>query len=190
MSFSFVTNAKIHGISSVNSKFFHMNIFSSNNFDIRWVTIKAPDESPNTDGIHMGMSSNINIADSIIGTGDDCVSVGSGTTNVSVSGVTCGPGHGISVGSLGKDNDKGDVAGLTVRNCKIIGTMNGIRIKTWKSKPGMGSAVSMRVSDFTFEDIVMDKVYNPIIIDQAYCPYSSCPESVMIIYIDLWTFLV
>lgn len=155
-----------------------MNMFACKNIDIRGMTIKAPGDSPNTDGIHMGQSSNINIADCNIGTGDDCVSIGSGTTNVTVTGVTCGPGHGISVGSLGKGDDKGDVSGLTVKNCKISDTTNGVRIKTWKSKPAQGTAVSLRVSDFTFDNIEMNKVSNPIIIDQAYCPYAACPESV------------
>ncbi|OMO86778.1 Glycoside hydrolase, family 28 [Corchorus capsularis] len=69
------------------------------------MTITAPDESPNTDGIHIGRSNEITITDSMISTGNDCVSLGGGSQNVTVRRVTCGPGHGISVGSLGKYKD-------------------------------------------------------------------------------------
>ncbi|OMO50508.1 Glycoside hydrolase, family 28 [Corchorus olitorius] len=57
------------------------------------MTIIAPDESPNTDGIHIGRSSEITIIDSTISTGDDCVSLGGGSQNVTIRRVTCGPGH-------------------------------------------------------------------------------------------------
>ncbi|XP_020252149.1 polygalacturonase-like [Asparagus officinalis] len=177
MSLSFVTNSSIRGISSLNPKFFHVNLFSCRNLDLRWLTISAPGDSPNTDGIHVGGSSNIAISDSAISTGDDCISLGSGTANVTVSGVTCGPGHGISVGSLGKDADKGDVVGLTVKNCTLTGTSNGIRIKSWKTKRGSRFWEMMKVEDFLFENVAMKNVANPIFIDQEYCPYAACPES-------------
>ncbi|KAL6009143.1 hypothetical protein ACLOJK_022372 [Asimina triloba] len=168
--FSFVNDATIRKFTSLNSKHFHMNIFACKNVKLQALTISAPGDSPNTDGIHMGEVSGIKISRSVIGTGDDCISIGPGSSNVSVSNVVCGPGHGISIGSLGKyaaDRDK-DVVDLKVRNCTIKDTTNGLRIKTWQD-----SAV-LSASRFTFEDVVMDNVYNPIIIDQEYCPFASC----------------
>ncbi|XP_077212449.1 exopolygalacturonase-like [Tasmannia lanceolata] len=166
----FVTDATIRGISSVNSKFFHMNIVESKNIKIISVKISAPGDSPNTDGIHIGESTGVKISRSVIGTGDDCISVGPGSSNISISNVFCGPGHGISVGSLGKYPNEEDVVGLHVRNCTLTGTTNGVRIKTFAASSPSSA------SNFTFEDIVMNNVYNPIIIDQEYCPYSSCNQ--------------
>ncbi|KAE9448696.1 hypothetical protein C3L33_19435, partial [Rhododendron williamsianum] len=114
-------------------------------------------------------SSGVYFSRSLIGTGDDCISIGQGNSQVTVTSISCGPGHGISVGSLGKYPNEGDVKGLVVRDCNMTGTMNGIRIKTWPDSPGLSAATNM-----TFENIVMNNVTNPIIIDQAYCPFTTC----------------
>ncbi|XP_077228645.1 exopolygalacturonase-like [Tasmannia lanceolata] len=167
---NFVNDATIRGISSVNSKFFHMNIFACKNIKITSVKISAPEDSPNTDGIHIGDSTGVKISRSVIGTGDDCISIGPGSSNISISNVFCGPGHGISVGSLGRYPNEKDVVGLHVRNCTLTGTDNGVRIKTFEASSPSSA------SNFTFEDIVMNNVYNPIIIDQEYCPYASCSK--------------
>ncbi|GMY39182.1 Glyco_hydro_28 domain-containing protein [Fagus crenata] len=125
----------VRGITSLNSKFFHLALLSGSHF----------------------------------GTGDDCISVGQGNSQVTISGVNCGPGHGISVGSLGRYRNERDVSGLLVRDCTMRGTTNGIRIKTWANSPGSSAATNM-----TFENTVMNNVTNPIIIDQTYCPFTSC----------------
>ncbi|AQK60033.1 hypothetical protein ZEAMMB73_Zm00001d053662 [Zea mays] len=129
----FVTNAQIRGITLLNSKFFHMNIFGSKNVVIDKVTIKAPGNSPNTDGIHIGDSSNVTISGTTIAVGDDCVSIGPGSKTIRVKGVKCGPGHGISVGSLGRYKDEKDVEDVKVTGCTLAGTTNGLRIKSWPS---------------------------------------------------------
>ena len=157
-------NATITDVTSVDSKFFHVTVAGS-----RGVRIRAPRDSPNTDGVHIQGSSDVRVTDSAVATGDDCVSVGPGTSDVVVSGVTCGPGHGISVGSLGRYPGEEDVRRLRVANCTIAGTANGVRIKTWR-----GGSRPTAVAGLVFEDIVMRKVRNPIIIDQEYCPYASC----------------
>ncbi|KAK5834400.1 hypothetical protein PVK06_018278 [Gossypium arboreum] len=100
--FDFVTNALIQDITSKDSKLFHINVFACKNITLERLKIEAPDESPNTDGIHMGKSEGVNIIASDIKTGDDCISIGDGTKNMVIKEITCGPGHGISIGSLGK----------------------------------------------------------------------------------------
>ncbi|KAJ8636152.1 hypothetical protein MRB53_010419 [Persea americana] len=91
-----IPKAKVSSISSINSKFFHMNIYKSKNIKMESLKIFAPENSPNTDGIHIGDSSNVDISHSRIGTGDDCISVGPGSYNVTITNIDCGPGHGIS----------------------------------------------------------------------------------------------
>ncbi|KAI8553860.1 hypothetical protein RHMOL_Rhmol05G0048400 [Rhododendron molle] len=159
----------VRGIRSLNSKFFHIALVECNNFKGSLLKISAPANSPNTDGIHIERSSGVYFSRSLIGTGDDCISIGQGNSQVTVTSISCGPGHGISVGSLGKYPNEGDVKGLVVRDCNMTGTMNGIRIKTWPNSPGLSAATNM-----TFENIVMNNVTNPIIIDQAYCPFTTC----------------
>lgn len=166
--FDFVTNSWINHITSINSKNFHFNIFASTNIRIHQVNISAPGDSPNTDGIHIGDSTGIHISDSEIATGDDCVSMGPGSQNINITNVHCGPGHGFSVGSLGKSPNEKDVAGVTVRNCTLTGTLNGLRIKTWSPSH------SSRCSDVTFEHVNVENVNNPIFIDQNYCPSHKC----------------
>ncbi|XP_021846839.2 exopolygalacturonase isoform X2 [Spinacia oleracea] len=159
----------VDDITSLNSKFFHLALVECRDFNGSRLEISAPEDSPNTDGIHLERSSNVSFSWSNIGTGDDCISVGQGNSQITITNITCGPGHGISVGSLGKYPHEQDVNGLLVRNCTISGTSNGIRIKTWADSPGRSSATNMK-----FENIVMKHVRNPIIIDQAYCPFHSC----------------
>ncbi|KAL6187863.1 hypothetical protein ACLB2K_039258 [Fragaria x ananassa] len=57
----------------------------------------------------------------------------------------------------------------------LVGTQNGVRIKTkaHPSQPG-------NVAYITFEHIEMEKVGNPIVIDQNYCPGHGCSEKVQI----------
>ncbi|XP_015881036.3 exopolygalacturonase [Ziziphus jujuba] len=170
--YNFITNSIIRGITSLDSKQFHMNVLGCNNVTFDHVTVTAPEDSPNTDGIHIGRSTGINITDSNIKTGDDCISLGDGAKQITVVKTTCGPGHGISVGSLGKYPNEEPVEGVFIRNCTLTNTQNGVRIKTWPDSHE-GTA-----SDMHFEDIIMNNVGNPILIDQEYCPWNQCKLSV------------
>ncbi|GLT32581.1 hypothetical protein SLA2020_072390 [Shorea laevis] len=165
--FNKVSNAIIWGIRSIDAKGFHIFISNSQNFRIFNVHIIAPADSPNTDGIHMSKSSVVKISRSNIATGDDCVSMIQGSKNISIKKVTCGPGHGYSIGSLGHYEDELDVSGIIVKNSTLIGTDNGVRIKTYKA------STPSKASGMIFQDIVMYGVRNPIIINQEYGKQSS-----------------
>ncbi|KAG5562369.1 hypothetical protein RHGRI_005192 [Rhododendron griersonianum] len=88
-------NISISGITSVNSQMFHIVIDHCNNVKVLGVTMQASGNSPNTDGIHVASSSEVTIMNSNIATGDDCISIGPGTTNLWIEQINCGPGHGI-----------------------------------------------------------------------------------------------
>ncbi|XP_038720045.1 exopolygalacturonase-like [Tripterygium wilfordii] len=171
LKFDHVSHGTIRNISLSNAKGFHLVIHESSNVNVHNVIVSSPEDSPNTDGIHVSHSSNINISSSTIGVGDDCVSIIAGSVNVTVYDVTCNPGHGISIGSLGKTKNEEDVSGISVKKCKIKKTKNGIRIKTW------AGSTSSNAYNMTFDDIELTDVSNPIIIDQKYCPNHKCDTS-------------
>ncbi|KAM0927854.1 hypothetical protein ACQ4PT_002109 [Festuca glaucescens] len=136
------------------------------NVQLTRLSITAPGTSPNTDGIHITRSKDVQVRDCVIKTGDDCMSIEDGTHNLHVTKVVCGPGHGISIGSLGDDNSRAEVFGITIDSVQLYGTTNGARIKTWQGGSGFAK-------DITFQNIIMDNVQNPIIIDQNYCDSSK-----------------
>ncbi|CAL2225309.1 unnamed protein product [Prunus armeniaca] len=134
-----------------------MHVFRCNHITFQHLTITEPSESRNTDGIHIGASTSVSI-------GDD-------SHQITVTDVTCGLGHGISIGSLGRYKEEKDVTGIIVKNCTLTNTQNGVRIKTWPDSPSPSTALDMH-----FEDIIMVNVNNPILIDQFYCPYTRCDQ--------------
>ncbi|CAH2080600.1 unnamed protein product [Thlaspi arvense] len=169
--FNFVDNSTVSHIRSLNSKNIHITVLGCNNFIFQNIYVIAPGTSFNTDGIHMVQSYNVSVLDSTIMTGDDCISVVDGTRNATVERVNCGPGHGISIGSLGRTQNEQPVVGFTVKNCTFTGTLNGVRIKTLPTpKTGV-------VTDIHYEDLIMNDVSNPILIDQEYCPLNLCDRS-------------
>ncbi|KAF9666622.1 hypothetical protein SADUNF_Sadunf16G0247900 [Salix dunnii] len=165
----FIQNGRVSHIRSINSQNAHVSLFGCVNLNMSNLRLSAPGDSPNTDGIKIGSSEEIQISKTRIGTGDDCVAILSGSKNIHISQVQCGPGHGISVGSMGgKGSVTESVVGVTVKDCTFNGTSDGARIKTW------ASSTTGVASNFIYENIRMMNVGNPIIIDQDYCPYPPC----------------
>ncbi|CAL4948649.1 unnamed protein product [Urochloa decumbens] len=163
----------VRGLRSVDSELYHVVIDGCEGVSVEDVRIVAPGSSPNTDGIHVQASSGVTVSRASIQTGDDCVSVGPGTANLRVEHVGCGPGHGISIGSLGKGGEEAGVENVTVSGAAFAGTENGLRIKTW----GRAAVEGAYVRGVVFEHVTMrGGVRNPIVIDQNYCPNHACPH--------------
>ncbi|KAM0009370.1 putative endo-polygalacturonase [Helianthus debilis subsp. tardiflorus] len=152
---------QLEGSRYTNSPKSHVRISGCEGVDVGNIHISAPEHSPNTDGIDISWSSHINIHDSVIESGDDCVAINSGISDVNVTGITCGPGHGISIGSLGDNGENSTVEQVQIRNCNFTGTTNGVRIKTEPNGKGYAKSI-------LFEDINLINVKNPIIINQHY----------------------
>ncbi|KAG8497060.1 hypothetical protein CXB51_008351 [Gossypium anomalum] len=94
------------------------------NITFKHFTVSAPNESPNTDGIHIGRSDGVNVLNSEIKTGDDCVSIGDEP-----------------------------VDGVTVKNYTMTNTSNGVRIKSWPgAEPGTCSNIHFEDITVTNEE--------------------------------------
>ncbi|KAL6976089.1 endo-polygalacturonase [Sarracenia purpurea var. burkii] len=137
---------------------FHIVLDNCQNVKVQGVIVLASGSSPNTDGIHMQNSSGVTIGNSRIATGDDCISIGPGNSNLTMENVTCW------------ELQEPGVQNVTVSRVTFTGTKNGVRIKTW-GRPSNGF-----VRGVVFQHLRMVNVQNPIIIDQNYCPHSNdCP---------------
>lgn len=170
------SNLTVRDLSIQNSPQFHIKFDGCDGVLIEGLSITSPSLSPNTDGIHLEDTKFVGIYDSMISNGDDCISIGPGCADVDIQNITCGPGHGISIGSLGNDNSEGCVSNITVRNSVIRNSDNGVRIKTWQG--GSGS-----VSGITFDSVFMENVRNCIIVDQYYCLSKECRNQTSAVHV-------
>ena len=108
------SNLVVSGIRIQNSPQFHMKFDGCEGVLIEKLSISTPKLSPNTDGIHIENTKSVGIYNSMISNGDDCISIGPGCSNVDIEGVTCGPSHGMSIGSLGVHNSRACVSNIIV----------------------------------------------------------------------------
>ncbi|XP_062108871.1 polygalacturonase At1g48100 [Humulus lupulus] len=171
------SNLAVKGLSIKNSPMFHMKFDGCEGVLIDGISISSPKLSPNTDGIHIENTKSVGIYNSMIANGDDCISIGPGCSDVDIEGVTCGPSHGISIGSLGVHNSQACVSNIAVRNVVIRESDNGLRIKTWQG--GTGS-----VTGIVFENIEMENVRNCINVDQYYCLSKECLNQTSAVYVN------
>ncbi|KAJ4821296.1 Pectin lyase-like superfamily protein [Rhynchospora pubera] len=127
-----------------NSPFWNIHPVYSSNVVVKAVTILAPYDSPNTDGVDPDSSSNVCIEDSYISTGDDMVAVKSGWDEYGISfgrpssGITVrrvtgsNPFAGFAIGS----ETSGGVENVLVENLNLFKTGIGIHIKTNAGRGG------------------------------------------------------
>ncbi|KAK7293793.1 hypothetical protein RJT34_16667 [Clitoria ternatea] len=97
----------------------------------------------------------------IDGRGDDCIAIKGGSQFINVTRVTCGPGHGISVGSLGEGGSYEFAEHVNVNGCIFNGATSAAKIKTWPGGKGYAK-------DITFQNISVNRTDYPIFIDQHY----------------------
>ncbi|KHN33924.1 Putative polygalacturonase [Glycine soja] len=90
---------QISGLTHINGPGSHIFVVHSQDITISNIDIYSPLESHNTDGIDLTNSVRVNIRDSIIRTGDDCIAMKGGSKFININNVTCGPGHGIRYSS-------------------------------------------------------------------------------------------
>uniref|UniRef100_A0A1D1XDL3 Putative polygalacturonase n=1 Tax=Anthurium amnicola TaxID=1678845 RepID=A0A1D1XDL3_9ARAE len=140
-----------------NSPFWNIHPVYCSNVVIRYVTILAPSDSPNTDGVDPDSSSNVCIEDSYISTGDDLVAVKSGwdeygisygrpSSDITIRRITGSSSFaGIAVGS----ETSGGVENVLVENIDLSNMGIGIHIKTNIGRGGY-------IKNITISDVNMN----------------------------------
>ncbi|KAF5958692.1 hypothetical protein HYC85_005917 [Camellia sinensis] len=161
------SDVTVTGIMIQNSPKTHLKFDTCTTVQVFDMRVSSPGDSPNTDGIHLQNSQDVVIHSTSLACGDDCVSIQTGCSGVYIHNVNCGPGHGISIGGLGRDNTKACVSNVTVRDSTMSNTLTGVRIKTWQG--GSGS-----VQGIMFSNIQVSEVETPVMIDQYYCDGNKC----------------
>jgi polygalacturonase len=164
------TRVRVSGVTLQNSPMFHLVTQNCTDVTIQNISIKAPFNAPNTDGMDPS-GWNYLISGCSVDTGDDNIAIKPtrgrtpGDKNFMVCNCAFGHGHGMSIGG-GSFNG---VENLTVSNCAFNGTDSGIRIKTPRGNGGL-------VQNLTYEDITMTNVKNPIYIIDYY-PERNAPKN-------------
>ncbi|KAK3024009.1 hypothetical protein RJ639_045029 [Escallonia herrerae] len=175
-------NVRVTGLSFKKNPRVHVVFDSLNKLYVSNITIDAPEDSPNTDGIHISGCTNVFVDHCRISTGDDCISIVDGSKFVQISNITCGPGHGISIGSLGKHGSNDQVEYVQVSDVVFTnGATNGARIKTWQGGKGYARHI-------LFERILSQGSKNPVIIDQFYCDHEDCKTHESAVHVSNVTF--
>ncbi|EHK97785.1 putative endopolygalacturonase D [Glarea lozoyensis 74030] len=82
----------------------------------------------NSDGYGVKESSNILITNNKVYNQDDCVAVTSGN-NITIDGLYCSGGHGLSIGSVGGKSNN-NVTNILFTNTDVVNSTNGPRIKS------------------------------------------------------------
>ncbi|CAA6667755.1 unnamed protein product [Spirodela intermedia] len=123
----------VAGVKSVDSELYHVVVHGCRRVKLQSLQIAAPASSPNTDGVHVQMSTAVTIYGAAIRTGDDCISVGPARPTSSSSESPAGrvTASGNRIGSLGKTYEEEGVTNVTVTWAVFAGSSNGLRIKSW-----------------------------------------------------------
>jgi polygalacturonase len=163
--FEHCQRARLSGVTLTRSPMFHFVPKLCEEVTVEGITIVAPRDSPNTDGIDPSQTRRMLIAHCDIDTGDDCVAFKAGGSSgpfvedVLVTDCTFRHGHGCSVGSATRSR----LRRVTIQRCTFDGTDVGVRFKSNRLRGGV-------CEDVTFTDLVMKNVGMPIQI-YSYYPF-------------------
>ncbi|GAA5195752.1 pectinesterase family protein [Microbacterium jejuense] len=139
----------------------HVSLHGVLDSQVTGVTISAPADSPNTDGIDIWSSSGITVSRSSISDGDDNIALdsapGEPTTGITVVDNRIGAGHGLSIGSY----TGGGISDVRFGNNSLIGTTTGVRIKTARDRGG-------EITGITYDHLAMTDVDTAIGITSYY----------------------
>ena len=164
-------NATVHGVIAQNSASWQFHSFFSKQVGLYDISIKAPNNSPNTDAIDPEACDGVDIIGCRFSVGDDCIAIKSGKIDLgrrykqpadhhTIRNCLMEFGHGAV--TLGSEIGAG-VRNLSVSQCWFRGTDRGLRIKTRR-----GRGEDCVLNNILFENIRMEGVLTPVAINMWY----------------------
>ncbi|MBR2843829.1 MAG: glycoside hydrolase family 28 protein [Solobacterium sp.] len=165
------SNITLHGVTVANSPSWHIHPYFSKNISLLNCSVSAPKVSPNTDAIDPESCDYVDIIGCKFSVGDDCIAVKSGKIDMAmkyhvpadhhtIRNCLMQFGHGAL--TLGSELSAG-IRNVSVTQCFFRETDRGLRIK---SRRGRGK--ESIITDVLFDNIRMDKVKTPIVINMWY----------------------
>ncbi|CAD6443083.1 493003a7-5aae-4b35-91d9-7e2c35157cc2 [Sclerotinia trifoliorum] len=103
----------------------------------------------NSDGFDVSSSVDTIIRNSSVYNQDDCVAITSGN-NITIDGLYCSGGHGLSIGSIGGKSNN-NVTNITFKNSHVVNSSNGARIKSNEGTTGF-------ISNITYSNIKLTNI--------------------------------
>ena len=164
-------NVTFHGVTAQNSPSWNYHPFHCRNVGFYDIAVLAPKNSPNTDAMDPEACDGVEIVGCRFSVGDDCIAIKSGKLELAerfdwpaaahtVRNCLMEFGHGAV--TLGSESAMG-IRDLTVSQCFFRQTDRGLRIKTRR-----GRGEKCDITGIAFENIRMDGVLTPIVINMWY----------------------
>ena len=169
-------NVTIHGVTVANGPSWNIHPFFSENVALLDCFVTAPKDSPNTDAIDPESCDGVNIIGCKFSVGDDCIAIKAGKIDMALKYKTPADHHtirnclmefghgGVTMGS----ELAAGIRNLSVTQCYFRATDRGLRIK---SRRGRGK--DSVIDNVLFDNIRMDRVLTPIVINMW---YNCCDE--------------
>ena len=166
----------VQGLTFRNSPAWNLHPTFSQDLSFLNVRIEAPASSPNTDGFDPESCSHVRMYGTQFSVGDDCIAIKAGKIymgqkyhvpceDLEIAWCAMLDGHGgVTVGS----EMAGGVRHVRVHHCLMRGNDRGLRVKT---RRGRGQYAV--VDDIRFEDVMMDGVKTPLVVN---CMYFCDPD--------------
>ena len=161
----------LHGVTVANGPAWHIHPCFSQDVSLFDCRITAPKDSPNTDGTDPESCDGVNIIGCRYSVGDDCVAIKAGKIDMGRKHRTPADHHvirnclmefGHGAVTLGSELAAG-CRNLSVTQCYFCATDRGLRIK---SRRGRGK--DSVITNVLFDNIRMDRVLTPIVINMWY----------------------
>ncbi|MCR5350123.1 MAG: glycoside hydrolase family 28 protein [Acholeplasmatales bacterium] len=164
-------NVSLVGFTIKNTPSWNLHPYFSSNLKFIDLNVENPKDSPNTDGCDPESCKNVDIIGVDFSVGDDCIAIKSGkiymgktfkkpSENFNIRNCSMNFGHGAIV--LGSEMS-GGIKNITVSKCLFNKTDRGLRIKTRR-----GRGKDAIIDGITFENIKMDDVLTPLVINMFY----------------------